>query len=1459
MSTTAKPTSKSTRIIPESDLPEEVDPFQAVATAYPGELARCYESLVAKLPVLIECEKELAPYIYRALRDRLSHAVDRITCMYLDGRPAADLPPPPPGVGLIAAMIHQIREVVRGNADDRVIVIPHLDMLAVSAGGSLGMEARELIPLMYENPNIVFLAFKDPSVPLPKAMENLFPRREAIMGIPRDRLASLVTRREARKFGQGLDPYEIYKHVSGINAVRLRRVLSAVSGEDYPSSPKEATRQLRAATLSTDVQLPNVDIDTDIGGYTAVKDRLKDEILQILAAKDKLSDPEQIKRLENLIPRGMIFWGPPGCIAGDMHVPYSVHNQDGSRSDHKGGTIERLYNRFNGIPTGIGKGHYQRKESVKARYFVPSMDEDGRIFRNEIAEVLDSGMKECLRVITTSGRELICTPDHPLATESGYFNAGEIGVGGKVLTHQNVRWVAADTEKRRVYRPEVLVKTHPHMRSKTVRTSSGEYEYKRLTRARAVFEASLNGLDLVQYIKLLNDGNTEGLTFSDPNNDIHHLDENPLNDVPGNLIALSHAGHSASHIADSGMSDYVGVEDTIESIENVGMRHTYDIRMKSAPHNFVTADFVVHNTGKTLFAKAMATALGASIQIVSGPELKSKWVGESLPYEEEVFVSINGKPQRIAIGKLVEEHSRDDVKTWTVDGGGKSLFSGVTGFLKHKGPNYVDVITTETGRTVTVTGGHSLFIRNIDNTLGDVLAEDIVENETRVAVPLRLTSLDCANSINLLELLADRDDVHVKLPASLAHLMNDVDGRMMSVARFVQVTNGMDINPADIEVYCKQPSGSRPAVMEITEDLCEFLGYFAANGSFNGDDDKKSAVRISSNTERVDYVKALCERLWGHVGSYQKTNSTTGILGKGVDLTISSTLLCHIMHNGLKLNDGAERKRAPAFIFNASKSAIASYLRGYFTGDGTRNEKNIEATTVSKGLASDISTLLLYFGIVARLSVKPEAGYQDGHRIRFGWSGYLKVFANEIRFADSARQDGLVKYLNELKFERSDHTTPEPYITNDVYWDKVVSVKRVPYDREHVYDLSVPATERFIAGYGNILVHNSEENLRNVFNKARLSAPSVIVFDELDSFASQRGTYTGSGVEHSMVNQLLTEMDGFRKEELVFVVGTTNFVESLDAALMRPGRFEFALHIPYPNEEDRKAILSVHNKNFNLDMNDEALEQATRRTGDLVPGPNGGTPYSGDHLQALTRQMARTRMRAGAEGESTADDVNKAIEKYIDKPKLTKAEENVVAVHECGHAIAALFCEHSPPIDRITIGGDIGGALGYVKHSDPAHKYVVTQLQMLDQICILMGGREGESMIFSDTSIGCGSDLQHATHIARYIVEQCGDPEAECGVGHWSHQKDHPMSDGARGKVDAQVSKILERERKRCQEILGKNKPMLLTLRDLLLEKKTLNRAAFAHIFPEKVVTPTDDKVAATSETKSDKKKKAKV
>src|SRR5207302_9154371 len=286
-------------------------------------------------------------------------------------------------------------------------------------------------------------------------------------------------------------------------------------------------------------------------------------------------------------------------------------------------------------------------------------------------------------------------------------------------------------------------------------------------------------------------------------------------------------------------------------------------------------------------------------------------------------------------------------------------------------------------------------------------------------------------------------------------------------------------------------------------------------------------------------------------------------------------------------------------------------------------------------------------------------------------------------------------------------------------------------------------------------VGESEDNLRQIFHRARQSAPSIIVFDEIDSFASARGTYTGSGVEHSMVNQLLTEMDGFHREELVFVIGTTNYVEILDPALLRPGRFEFHLYIPWPEAEDRREILRIYDNKMRLAMTPDTLEYTVRRTADAVPG-SPSTRYTGDHLSALCRAIARIRLRQQRTDATTQADVDLALTEWLERPQLTAAEELVVATHEAGHAVCALFCPHAPPIERISIAGDMAGSLGYVRHQDPAHRYVVTRGRLLDHMCVMMGGREAELLLLDDLSIGSAQDLVQATEIARALVEEFG-------------------------------------------------------------------------------------------------------
>ncbi|MBX7098692.1 MAG: AAA family ATPase, partial [Myxococcaceae bacterium] len=364
-------------------------------------------------------------------------------------------------------------------------------------------------------------------------------------------------------------------------------------------------------------------------------------------------------------------------------------------------------------------------------------------------------------------------------------------------------------------------------------------------------------------------------------------------------------------------------------------------------------------------------------------------------------------------------------------------------------------------------------------------------------------------------------------------------------------------------------------------------------------------------------------------------------------------------------------------------------------------------------------------------------------------------------------------------------------------------------------------------------VGESEENLRRVFVRARQAAPAIIVFDELDSFATARGTYSGSGVEHSMVNQLLTEMDGFRKEELVFVVGTTNFVESLDPALLRPGRFEFHLQIPFPDAQDRREILSIYDRKLALELSPRALDYAVKRTGDLVEGTT--SRYSGDHLQALARSLARKRLREKRTGESTVDDVEASLTEFADRPQLSAREEHVVATHECGHAVVAMFCPHTPPIERISIRGDLAGALGAVTYSNPSDRYVTTRGQLVDQICVLFGGREAELLFLDDLTLGSAADLERATDIARALVEEFGMGGDGVGVRRLLVGKNEPEhSEQLKTTSEAAVRAVLDEQRARAKAILQEQRALVESLRAVLLQKKVLDREALKDLLPAK-------------------------
>ena len=355
-------------------------------------------------------------------------------------------------------------------------------------------------------------------------------------------------------------------------------------------------------------------------------------------------------------------------------------------------------------------------------------------------------------------------------------------------------------------------------------------------------------------------------------------------------------------------------------------------------------------------------------------------------------------------------------------------------------------------------------------------------------------------------------------------------------------------------------------------------------------------------------------------------------------------------------------------------------------------------------------------------------------------------------------------------------------------------------------------------------VGESESNLRNIFTRARKSAPSIIIFDEVDSFATRRGTYTSSGVEHSMVNQLLTEMDGFRKEELVFIIATTNFVEALDEALLRPGRFELKIKIPYPKEKDRRAILAIYARKFGLELTPEVLEYIVRKTSGYVNAERN-VRFSGDHLYALCRGLARERIRQGEGHQLTTADVDAIVGDAFELNQPTLEEQKVIATHECGHALVAALAPGAARPDKVTIEGDEEDIAPFYTRFDSNHRGIVfTRAEVKARIAVSLGGRAAEALVCGEISTGASDDLMKATGLARAMVEAwgMGTSQESCYEQTNEGMRRRRLSDPREAAIDRDVEALLRESEELAHGLLQENRAMLEAMSKLLQEKRVL-------------------------------------
>lgn len=358
--------------------------------------------------------------------------------------------------------------------------------------------------------------------------------------------------------------------------------------------------------------------------------------------------------------------------------------------------------------------------------------------------------------------------------------------------------------------------------------------------------------------------------------------------------------------------------------------------------------------------------------------------------------------------------------------------------------------------------------------------------------------------------------------------------------------------------------------------------------------------------------------------------------------------------------------------------------------------------------------------------------------------------------------------------------------------------------------------------------------VRDLFRQAREKAPCIVFIDEIDAIGRTRGknSVTGGNDEReNTLNQLLVEMDGFSTDKGVILMAATNRPDVLDSALMRPGRFDRVIGIDRPDLKGREDIFKVHLKNIKIadDINPQVLAEMT-------PG------FAGAEIANVCNEAALIAARRNKQAVDM-DDFNYALDRVIGglekKNKLiSPREKEIIAYHEAGHAICGWYLEHASPLVKVTIVPRGIGTLGYAQYL-PKEEYITRTEQMLDRICMTLGGRAAEQVVFGKISTGAQNDLDQITKMAYSMIAVFGMNKNVGNISFYSLSQDQfqkPYSDQTAKMIDEEVRKLIDTQYERSKALLMEKREELEKLAQELLSKEVLLKSDVERLIGDRPV-----------------------